>query len=108
MQIGGGLGDEYMRAPTLNVGGGDKKGGGGFIAGILDLLGIHRQVAKGPKEGEAKAETSQVPPDAPQPPQSAPPAPGLTVLDDAEAAFKPLTPAASRMGSLGFLPRTLR
>jgi hypothetical protein len=108
MQIGGGLGEEYMRAPTLNVGGGKGKGGGGFIAGILDLLGIHRQVDKEPKEGTANAETSQVPADKPAPPQSAPPPPGLTILDDAEAAFKPLTPAASRMGSLGFLPNTLR
>lgn len=45
----GGDPESYMEAPTLSAGGG---GGGGpsFIASILDLLGVHRQVAKGPKE----------------------------------------------------------
>lgn len=45
IQIGGDP-ESYMDAPTLSVGGG---GGPSFIASILDALGIHRQVAKGPK-----------------------------------------------------------
>lgn len=124
MQIGGGLGEEYMRAPALNVGGGGQKGGGGFFANLLDLLGIHKQVAKepNPKKDEAKAPESQANPvgkvtgtggapaftpgmGAPASPQAAPPPPGLTVLDDAEAAFSPLRPQASKFGmGLNFLP----
>jgi len=46
----GGDASRYMEAPTLNVGGGGGSGGGGsFIASVLDLLGVHRQVAKGDK-----------------------------------------------------------
>lgn len=96
MQIGGGLGEEYMHAPAIQVGGGGK-GGGGLIASLLDLLGIGRQVAKGPKEGKDVSKES-APVDNPTPPASAPPPPGLTVLDDAESAFRPLTPRASKFG----------
>lgn len=46
----GGDPENYMEAPVLSVGGGkDSKGNGGFIANLFDALGIHRQVAKGPK-----------------------------------------------------------
>lgn len=132
MQIGGGLGDEYMRAPPLQVGGGGEKGKGSFIAGLLDLLGINHQVAKEPKEKPAKgdkgvgnqtaaaASGKQVKPtagapaytpgmDSPQSPQAAPPATHLSILDDAEAAFQPLTPQASKLGfGLNFIRPTLR
>lgn len=54
----GGDPEDYMQAPTLSVGGDKKsKGNGGFIANLFDALGIHRQVAKGPKpkKGESSA-----------------------------------------------------
>lgn len=54
IQIGGGLGEEYMSAPRMSVE--KKKGEPSIFAMILDALGIHRQVAKGPK-GEAKKAT---------------------------------------------------
>ena len=109
ISVGGGLGEEYMRAPQISVGGGDSKGGGSFFANILDLLGIHKQVAKGPKEGK-DASLESAPVDQPSPPTAAPPPPGLTVLDEAQAAFQPLTPQASQLGKGGFnfLPMTLR
>lgn len=130
LQIGGGLGDEYMRAPPLSVGGSGEKGHGGFIANILDALGIHRQVAKGPKEDKKpKAEKGSVEGASqgkqisatggapaytpglndPTSPMAAPPVAGITILDDAQAAFSPLTPRASKFG-LGFstLPSVLR
>lgn len=97
MQIGGGMGEEYMRAPTLNIGGGGKKGGGSFIASILDLLGIHKQVAKEPDQ-KKDSSLESAPVDKPQAPQSAPPPPGLSVLDEADQALGVLTPQASRMG----------
>jgi hypothetical protein len=94
MQIGGGLGDEYMHAPALQVGGGGGgKGSGGFIANLLDLLGINRQVAKGPKPGKddkggqksspagVVSPTGGAPaftPGAPTGPASAPPVPSCT------------------------------
>ncbi len=132
MQIGGGLGDEYMRAPSLNLGGGGEKGKGGFFANLLDLLGIHKQVAKDPK-GEA-GKSGKIPGEkavakghnpvgkvsatggapgftpmmgAPTSPGSAPPPPGLTVLDEADAAFSAIRPRASQFG-FSILPRTLR
>lgn len=46
----GGDPEEYMQAPSLGGAGGTDTGEGpSFIASILDLLGIHRQVAKGEK-----------------------------------------------------------
>jgi hypothetical protein len=61
MQIGGGMGDEYMRAPPITIGGGDKdKGKGGILAIVLDALGIHRQVAKGPKKGKGGGDSTPV------------------------------------------------
>jgi len=47
----GGDPESYMEAPTLKGGGGkDSKGNGSFIANLLDLLGVHKQVAKGAKK----------------------------------------------------------
>lgn len=66
------MGDnEYMAAADkarrdAESGGGS--GGGGFIASVLDALGIHRQVAKPPKQtdlGEQKAQENAAP--KPQP-----------------------------------------
>lgn len=126
MQIGGGLGDEYMHAPALQVGGGQGgHGGGGLIASILDVLGIGRQVAKGPKPGKGKDATHTdgkaidprggapeytpgmaAPPTAPA---SAPP-PAMSILDDADAAFSAIRPRVGKFGNGGFsfLPNTLR
>lgn len=123
MQIGGGLGDEYMHAPALQVGGGGGKGGGGFIANLLDLLGIHKQVAKGPKDGKqpegggnvdsaAKGQTVDprggapaFTPGAPSAPAAAPPPPVMNLLDSADAAFSTMRP---RVSKLGILPNSLR
>lgn len=49
LSIGGGLGEEYMSAPRIQAGD-NEKGSGSFIASLLDVLGIHRQVAKEPKD----------------------------------------------------------
>lgn len=115
MIIGGGLGEEYMSAPRLNVGGeGGQKGKGGFIANLLDLLGIHHQVAKEPK-GEKGGKSGEANPagkitatggapgftpmmGAQTSPAAQLPPPSLSVLDDAESAFQPLTPMASNFG----------
>lgn len=130
MQIGGGLGEEYMRAPALPMGGGGgEKGSGGFIANLLDLLGIHRQVAKGPKPEkggpgvgnataaaasgkEEKAGGLNVSPEAftpgaPTAPTSAPPMSQLHVLDSAEQAFSAIRPRRSQLG-FKTLPNGLR
>jgi hypothetical protein len=120
MQIGGGLGEEYMHAPSLNVGGGGgQKGGGGFIANLLDLLGIHKQVAKGPKDtkgGESASPAGHVTPTggapaftpgAPTATSSAPPPPVMHLLDSADEAFSAIRPRAGKMG-LGFLPEALK
>lgn len=129
MQIGGGLGDEYMHAPALNLGQGGEKGKGGFIASLLDLLGINHQVAKEPKGGKSDSKAGgvdgstqgkNIDPKGGAPaytpglgsvadttsPMAAPPAASITILDDAAKVF---TPQASKFG-LGFstLPRTLR
>lgn len=142
LQIGGGLGDEYMRAPGLSVGGGGK-GGSSFIAGLLDILGIQRQVAKGPKAPKGDKSKTQVSPEripgekkakkgndssgaqivsatggAPgfppmmgaqtSAPAKAPP-PRLSILDDAQEAFRPMTPMATKFGfGLNFLSGTQR
>lgn len=45
----GGDPERYMDPPILSGGGGDS-GAPSFIASLLDLLGIHRQVAKPPKQ----------------------------------------------------------
>lgn len=126
MQIGGGLGEEYMSAPRLNVGGGEgHKGGGGFIANLLDLLGIHHQVAKGPKGEKAPkgggqnaspagmvTPTGGAPaftPGAPTEPAAAPPPPVMHLLDSADAAFSTIRPRVGKMGTgLSIVPNTLR
>jgi hypothetical protein len=134
MQIGGGLGEEYMHAPSLQVGGGGGgKGGGGFLANLLDLLGVHRQVAKGPKDEKGGVPNEAASKDATHSggkaidprggapeftpmmgastttPQAAPP-PAMTILDDADAAFSVIRPRVGKFGSGGFsfLPNTLR
>lgn len=75
----GGDAEGYMDPPTqqlatltevMGLGGG---GGGNVIASLLDLVGLHRQVAKGPKT-----------PDVPQPQAVVP-----QVLTDVESALGP-------------------
>lgn len=69
MRIGGSP-ESYMEAPTLD----GNSGGPSFIASILDLLGINKQVANGGKSkaakgkdsgggGNAKTEAAAPPPD---------------------------------------------
>ena len=101
MRIGGDA-EDYMDAPSLGGGDDDSKGGGiNIIAAVLDLLGVHQPVAKEPKKSAegarpgptgGKAQPSQ----AIQSPQSG--LPPLSVLDDAESAFKPMTPLAQDWG----------
>lgn len=56
MQLNFGGGDnEYMDAANRAA----KSGGPSLIAGILDMLGIHTQVAKPPKEKEGPSEEAQ-------------------------------------------------
>lgn len=116
--IGGGMGEEYMSAPRLNVGGGSGgKGGGGLIASVLDLLGVGRQVAKDPKKkvkdkpvqkkpGQGSSPAGKVTATGGAPaftpmmgaqtsiPAAAPP-PAMGILDAATAAFQP---QASKLG----------
>ena len=84
----GGDPESYMEAPVLTSGGGGK-GGGGIFAQILDALGIHKQVAKGPKDDPAAPATTQ---EVPPPPAVMP------VINEVESAFKPMTPMASDWG----------
>lgn len=77
MKFGMGIADDadsYMDAPQLPQGGGGGGGDGGFIANLLDLVGIHHQVAAAPKAGKVDKNAStaqqQVQPDilsAPEP-----------------------------------------
>lgn len=80
----GGDPESYMDPPVLTADG--KKGGAGLIASVLDLLGIHKQVAKEPKPAEGAS-----PAPAPtQNPHSVPVTPvQLPVLGAAESAFPP-------------------
>lgn len=96
----GGDPESYMEAPQITVGGGKK--GGGLIASVLDALGIHKQVAKGPDNPGTDSDKAATPA-APAAPtgttQSVPPAPAnLPVLNDAESAFKPIEPLPSDWG----------
>lgn len=76
----GGDPEEYMQAPRLSAE--DKEGGGSFIAGLLDMLGIHRQVAKPPKGQAAKnGETASTT-------QSVPQTANVPSLDIAESVFQ--------------------
>lgn len=76
IQIGGDP-ESYMEAPQMSVGG-DGAGGPSFIASLLDLIGIHRQVAKGPKP------TREQEVQATQPQQVVP-----QVLTDVESVLSP-------------------
>lgn len=91
----GGDPESYMEAPVLTGGGEKGKGGGGsFFAKILDALGIHKQVAKGPAEGSANDVGG-----LPDTTQSIPPPPELMpVINEVESAFKPMMPMASDWG----------
>lgn len=104
MQVGGDP-EQYMEAPTLPV----SKGFGGpgsFIASLLDAIGVHRQVAKGPKtEGGDKKESSKTPPPpapeaAParvQEPPRAPLPPSLPILDSVASLGTKFEPISARM-----------
>lgn len=98
----GGDPESYMEAPTLAVGGGKdskSKGNGGFIANLLDILGVNRQVAKGPKPKKGES-TPAVPASlangaGTQPVQPAPlslSTPTIPALDLAAKAFDFATP----------------
>jgi hypothetical protein len=105
----GGDPSSYMQAPTLSVGGDDSGGTGGFIANLLDLLGVHRQVAKEPKAEEAPAEgevpaAESTPAKPARPPidvGSTPARPnldGLPALAAATQAFTPIEPLPQTFG----------
>lgn len=80
----GGDPESYMDPPVLTADG--KKGGAGLIASVLDLLGIHKQVAKEPKPAEGASPG----PTQTQPTQTTPAAPAqLPILGAAETAFPP-------------------
>lgn len=84
----GGDPESYMDAPQISVGGGEGGGGGGgFIASLLDLLGIHREVAKGPKKSKKNEETTATSNTTAPPSLYTPPVPVLPVLGEAEAIF---------------------
>lgn len=92
----GGDPEQYMDAPTLSVGG-EGKGGFSFIAGLLDVLGIHKQVAKGAKESAGGTAEESAPAQQPKSPHSS--SVSLSVLDDANKAFQPMMPLPSDFGS---------
>ncbi len=85
----GGDPESYMDPPRGSLEG--LSGGPSFIAGLLDMLGVHKQVAAEPakpesttnpgKSGDAKAS-------GPAPSSVSPEL--MKVLDDAESAFKPM------------------
>lgn len=75
----GGDPESYMDAPEISVGS-DGPGGPSIIASLLDLVGLHRQVAKGPKVSEVAQETNPLP----RPQASVP-----QVVADVESALIP-------------------
>lgn len=95
----GGDPESFMVAPRMETGALTSKLGVSPIAAILDLLGVHRQVAKGPKPAESGSKDSVPMPAATSPSvltevQNAlttPPAPITPVNSDA-----PLTPWGKR------------
>ena len=99
----GGDPESYMDPPQMTVS--DKPGAGGLIASILDAIGVHKQVAKGPDNPGTDSKESSTP-SAPAAPaatpattQSVPPAPAnMPVLNEAESAFKPIEPLPSDWG----------
>lgn len=70
----GGDPESYMDAPRISADDKDKLGGGGsIIASVLDLLGVHKQVAKNPAD--------------PATTQTVPAANNIPTLDIAESVF---------------------
>lgn len=69
----GGDPESYMDAPRISADDKDKIGGGSIIASVLDLLGVHKQVAKNPAD--------------PATTQSVPAANNIPTLDIAESVF---------------------
>ncbi len=95
----GGDPEQYMDPPSMTVS--DKPGGASIIASVLDLLGIHRQTAKGPKDsgGDAAPSAPAQPAATPATTQSVPPAPSqLPILNEAESAFTPMQPMPTDWG----------
>ena len=97
----GGDPSNYMDPPRLNVGGGGGGGAGGFIASLLDLIGVHQQVAKGPKEAPAPAQPES-PTNTPPPVPAAGGNLSLSALNAAETAF-PAPPATPMNWGEAFL-----
>jgi hypothetical protein len=98
MKIGGDP-ENYMDPPVLNVGG-DGGGAGSFIASVLDLLGIHRQVAKGPKTKDLATETGpdfkkKEPESNGKKKKNSAPAPKLDVLSSVDSAVTRIPMAPS-------------
>lgn len=90
----GGDPESYMEAPRLSASDGDGGGAGSLIANILDLLGIHKQVAKGekkPKQGKEESAPAQN-----KEPQGQ--AAMIPVLDSLEQEFQPQTPLPTDFG----------
>lgn len=91
----GGDPSQYMQAPSLTVGG--DSGGPSFIASLLDLLGIHKQVAN--ETGESTGGAAPEPTQNSQPQAAPTPAPAISgILDAAESAFTPSLPMAPDWG----------
>ncbi len=93
------MGDSFMQAPTLPGSKDGDKGGMSPIAAFLNLIGIGKPVANAPKkskpaEGSSKDQGAESKPDD----LIAPAAPKLSVLDEAESAFQPMTPLGSDWG----------
>jgi hypothetical protein len=77
----GGDAESFMEAPEQSHASlSDIMGGGSIIASLLDLVGIHRQVAKGPKDPAGPEAASATPPAPAQVPQ---------VLTDVASVFTP-------------------
>lgn len=53
----GGDPEEYMDPPRMSTGSGGSGNGVNFVNGLLDLLGIHRNVARGPKIDKMTSKT---------------------------------------------------
>lgn len=113
----GGDPESYMDAPQLTVGGGGG-GGGSFIAGILDALGIHRQVAKGPKQKDLATDSKKIQPKQPAAPASSkdsksgesqlPAAPKSDVLKAVETAVTPMPMVNNSFTPILPLPNRMR
>lgn len=92
----GGDPESYMEAPRIQSGDGD---GPSFIASILDMLGIHKQVAKGPKEESQAPAPIQV-----APPPDVPVASGVDDLLNMVESISPTSPSRSADRQNAFMP----